>query len=244
VNIVIHAANSVLLVYVSLAMLDATTDDARATFVAVFAGAMFAAHPVHAESTSNITGRAELLSALFYHIGFLVYARSWRRPRTSTAAASASAVDDDRDPQHFTPSFDMPLTHWRGWLATLVALLCALCSLLSKEHGITLPVMIVVFDFLIVANLSAGDVLNPRRWRASVLRWMVRTMALALCTIAIAIWRHNLNGGSPPNLWHDQVFLCLSFGFFVTLVRSLLHPLRILLRLHHCEKLVLFIIIA
>jgi hypothetical protein len=38
------------------------------------AGALtFAVHPVHAEAVSNITGRAEVLAAIFFLLGFLCY---------------------------------------------------------------------------------------------------------------------------------------------------------------------------
>jgi hypothetical protein len=218
VNILIHASNSVLMVLVALAMLDDYGQ--RARFVATAAGALFAAHPVHAESTSNITGRAELLGCFFYALGFVIYVWPWRRsapavtPATQPAPATTAVTDSTAAPPSPTPvaapidvdgSADESLWHWRGWLATFGALFFTLCSLLSKEHGITLPVFIVAHDFLILSRLSLRDVFSARAWRGAMSRWCVRTLVLAAGTIAMALWRHRLNGGSPPNLWHDQV---------------------------------------
>jgi hypothetical protein len=81
----------------------------------LISGLFFAVHPVHVEAVANITGRAELLGAMFYLLGFLAYAKGARRESTS----------------------------W-GWI--FVATVMTVLSMLSKEPGITLPLICAVWD--------------------------------------------------------------------------------------------------
>ncbi len=211
VNVVLHALTSLAMLYVARALLwspcDANDDDVRRRFVSAAAAIVFATHPVHAESVSNITGRAEVLSGLFYALGFLLFVAAWLPSAPPAAAADAALAE-------------RPLSSVRGWCLTLGTLVCTLCSLLSKEHGITMPIMCAAWDFLVLSRLSLAELFGY--WRreppadadaaaaeaADVARrrraWLVRTAVLALGTAAIAGWRISLNGGSAPNLWHDQ----------------------------------------
>jgi hypothetical protein len=204
VNVSLHALTSLAFLFVARAFLCGDSSaPTRTRCVSLAAATVFAAHPVHSESVSNITGRAEVLSGLFYALGFLLFVWAWR----------PAAADGER-----------PLTSVGSWLLTFGTLVCTLCSLLSKEHGITMPIVCVAWDFLILSQLSFADLVGfggeqlPRRR----LPWLVRTVVLAIGTVAIALWRVSLNGGSAPNLWHDQnpaafaperVTRALSFGW-------------------------------
>jgi hypothetical protein len=185
VNVALHACASLATLFVARAMM-LHAPRAQQYAVSLVAALIFATHPVHAESVSNITGRAEVLSGLFYALGFLLYVRAW-----TPAAADG----------------DVSLHSVRSWLLTLGTLLCTLCSLLSKEHGITMPIVCVAWDFVILSQLSLAQFFGygaadaPPRAR---LPWLARTLALAIGTLAIAAWRISLNGDSKPNLWHDQ----------------------------------------
>jgi hypothetical protein len=184
VNIVAHAAVSVASMFVARAFLR-DAPHAQQFAVSLAAALLFATHPVHAESVSNITGRAEVLSGLFYALGFLCFVRAW--------AAGA------------------PLSSVGSWLLTLCTLVCTLCSLLCKEHGITMPIVCVAWDFLVLSQLSLAEFFGYASADASSaaaprarLPWLIRTVVLAIGTVAIALWRISLNGDSQPNLWHDQ----------------------------------------
>lgn len=79
VNVLLHAATSVLLFIIGGALFGSVA-------AAFAAAAIFAAHPVHTEAVTDIVGRAEVLAAVFYLLAF------WfgRLPRSDPAPFSAS----------------------------------------------------------------------------------------------------------------------------------------------------------
>jgi protein O-mannosyl-transferase len=85
---------------------------------------VFAAHPVHVEAVANIAGRSELLVALFSVGAAVVYL-------APEPPAEGSAPHDGRSP-----------------LRTLVVLGLFVLALLSKEHGIMLPVVLMAVEVL------------------------------------------------------------------------------------------------
>ena len=146
---------------------------------AVVAGLAFALHPVHTEAVANVTGRAELLQALFYVLGFLAY----------TAALHCDCSG---------------LGCCRALSLSLAFILCTLLSLFSKEPGVTLPLVCIAYDLIGVAKISPLALLRrplalPRRSRA-MRRALARTLVLGAFTGAVAAWRLSLNGGVAPSL--------------------------------------------
>ncbi|KAM7298371.1 hypothetical protein ISCGN_018967 [Ixodes scapularis] len=90
----------------------------------VAAALLFAAHPVHTEAVTGVVGRAESLSSVFFLLSFLAYSRCTDRWRR---------------------------TEWRP-LAACVALM--VLATLSKEQGITVVAVCVVYEFLVVQALQ------------------------------------------------------------------------------------------
>ena len=129
VNVVLHAAVSMLCLPAAfLAFGGEAHDFAPALMTAL----LFAAHPVHSEAVENITGRAEELMALFFLAGFVVYASTLLRCR---------------DHSNLRPTCSQS--------AALVAvLMCTVLSLLSKETGVTLPLLCSWWDFFVAQRLS------------------------------------------------------------------------------------------
>lgn len=106
-NVVLHAAAAVLVVLLSAAWLP--------PLGALTAGLLFAVHPVHVESVSNIVGRAELFAALGL-LGAMLAARRYRHAGEDATAAR--------------------------WLAA--GLVCLAMGLLSKEHAVITIVAIAL----------------------------------------------------------------------------------------------------
>jgi hypothetical protein len=69
VNLLMHAACSALVVLVARRVLRE-----HSVYAPLFAGLLFAVHPVHVEAVANIVCRAELLCCLFWCLAFLAYA--------------------------------------------------------------------------------------------------------------------------------------------------------------------------
>lgn len=86
VNVLLHAVNSALVFLLVLRLFDSRV-------AAGMAGALFAAHPIHAEAVAWISGRAELLGAAMFLAGWLLYLRATMggRLRSWPFAASLAA---------------------------------------------------------------------------------------------------------------------------------------------------------
>lgn len=188
VNTALHATVSGLVVLVARVFIKSSTaaaapHDAAApapidALLPATAGLLFALHPVHVEAVANISGRADVLCAFFYLLGFLNYARiRSKRDRRSD----------------FNPVEAVELVISTG-LFTLLALL-------SKEHGVTLPVVCVAWEMLCGEGRSLSGMLRLA-WRGlpRARAFIVRSVALGVMTIGIAMWRLSKNGGTAADL--------------------------------------------
>ena len=73
-NIILHCVTAIIL-YLTIAAL---TGSGRTAF---FAACLFAVHPVHTDSVTYISGRRDILSTLFYLLGFFIFLRSRQKNR-------------------------------------------------------------------------------------------------------------------------------------------------------------------
>jgi protein O-mannosyl-transferase len=117
VNVLIHAANTVLL-FVFLNRL--TGAQWRSAFVA----ALFAWHPLHVESVAWACERKDVLCAFFWMLTLLCYARYARAKGESSSSSSSSSL----------------LFYW-------LALFFFACGLMSKPMVVTLPFVLLLLDF-------------------------------------------------------------------------------------------------
>ncbi len=127
-NIAVHVLNSLLVYFLVLFLLrtPALSDSElaqRAGSVGMWAALIFAAHPVQSEAVTYIFQRHASLVALFY-LGSLVSWLCWRLKEVSADASRA-----------------------RWWWYAL-SLVLALLAMKTKENAFTLPVMVVIVEFL------------------------------------------------------------------------------------------------
>ena len=170
-NVVLHACAVVLLyAWMRRLLRDASADDDSR--LPAFAGAaLFAVHPLQSEAVAYISGRSEVMCAVWF-LGALLAAR----------AAMLS----------------------RSVLQVTLAVVCALMALASKETALVLPVVFLVYEWLL--RPGAGE-RRPRRvaliaavlvvfavaagYRVSKLPTGGPSAALLnLLTQAIVIWRY------------------------------------------------------
>ncbi len=138
----------------------------NSTVAALVAGLFFAAHPVHVEAIGWISALLEQLCALFFLLTVLSFDGAARRfGRLPT----------------------------RGWLALATGLMAL--SLGSKEMGITLPAVVIVWDLCLYASWDA----NP--WKAPTVLWRaIRSriglwLPMAALGIAYLAFRWAILGG-------------------------------------------------
>jgi Flp pilus assembly protein TadD len=201
-NVALHAAVSVMVWWVALAVLGG---DALA---AAAAALCFAVHPVHCDAVASVVGRAELLSALCAAAALLVHVHV-----TTAAAASAGK--------------GTVLLRTLAGLAATAAL--AVAALLSKEQGVTVLPVCAAYDLVFVGGLELdrsklrwpADALRPWRLLRSVVRQgegegegrgggdagrlcALRIACLAAVTAAALRWRLSLGGGGPSTFTHGD----------------------------------------
>jgi Tfp pilus assembly protein PilF len=115
-----HAVNLLLHVIASLAVFFLAVQLLSSPLAAFAAAAIFAAHPLHTEAVTSIVGRAEVLATLFFLFGFLIH--------QSTAQSAVSGR--------------------RAVLRSLAVAACYLTGLFSKEIAATLPLVLMLRDWL------------------------------------------------------------------------------------------------
>jgi len=161
-SVLLHAAAAVLLLLLmQRALEDAGPAPRGAGPAALLAAALFAVHPLQSEAVAYVSGRSEVLCAVWF-LAAMVLARD--------AMASGSAL--------------------RG----AAACVCGALAIASKEVGLVLPVMVVVYDWL----LRPGD--DDSRWRRL---WRIFVPGFVVAS-AVAGYRllalPHLTGGSTPLL--------------------------------------------
>jgi len=138
--------------------------DISVELMALVVALLFASHPIHVEAVANTTGRAEVLCTAFYFLGFLVYATfgpgayfaassSMLSSEVTTITSKATSEVCSATKEHVSAgvtdnSATAPcLASSLGACAGLVV--CSWASLLSKEHGATLPLLCIAWDVLL-----------------------------------------------------------------------------------------------
>lgn len=119
VNILLHTATTLLFFFIAVDVLEFP-------MAAFTAASIFAVHPVHTEAVTGIVGRAEVLAALFFLLAFW-----FGHLQTMSGSRSKS-----------------PALGWRSMFSLGAAALFYLLGLFSKETAITLPAVLLVYDWM------------------------------------------------------------------------------------------------
>jgi tetratricopeptide (TPR) repeat protein len=122
VSLLLHILSSVGVFYVILLL-------SRRKLVAVFAGSLFAVHPVHAESVSWISGMTDPLFSIFFLASFFFYLKSRR----------ASAPAEGRDRAATTVDTRRALAFSVVWFVI---------AAFSKETALSLVPLVFAYEFV------------------------------------------------------------------------------------------------
>lgn len=104
-------------------------------WLALFAGLIFVAHPVQTQSVSYIVQRMTSMAALFYIATVWLYGET-RRRQTSASPKPVTA-----------------------WLLYGLALVCGLAAVHCKEHTVTLPAAVLLYEICIVKRRRQRELL-------------------------------------------------------------------------------------
>lgn len=143
------------------------------------AALLFAVHPIHTEAVTGVVGRAELLSSVFFLLAFLSYIKATKPTRRT------------------------------NWLYLFYFVLCVTIAMFSKEQGITITGVCVVYELLVVQNILPLDYIkmihsyiNKDASSLSSIGfcWKVfrRVIFLTALTILLLLIRLNIMGTQLP----------------------------------------------
>jgi len=171
--------------------------------LSILVGFMFGLHPIHVESVANTTGRAEVLCAFFYLLGFLSYVRF------GFGAKLPSMMIMFQRETVTIPLLSSSLSTVKySIIGSVITLALSMASMLCKEHGITLPVLCVAWDAFIGTDTSLREIFKhfSNGWSSKgttkkrleqCKMFLFRTILLSIGTIAVVLWRSSKNGNTP-----------------------------------------------
>jgi len=131
-NLLIHAANAVVLF---LLLLRAS----NAGWASWYVAAVFALHPINVESVAWAAERKNVLSMLFFLMAMLAYDRYARRK-------------GERDLTHDALGRRVPV-----WLLFSAVVICFVLGLMAKPQIVTLPFVLLLWDYWPLGRLSLGQ---------------------------------------------------------------------------------------
>ena len=105
-----HTVNVLLHSFLVFLLISLSSTITNSQSVGLLTGLLFSVHPIHTEAVTGVVGRAEILSALFYVTGFLIYLKTENSEKSPTVR----------------------------WLSLFLSIILAFVSMLCKEQGITI----------------------------------------------------------------------------------------------------------
>ncbi|MGD1083144.1 MAG: tetratricopeptide repeat protein [Verrucomicrobiota bacterium] len=154
VNVFWHAASAVLLFLVSRRMTGALW---RSAFVA----AVFAVHPLRAESVAWVSERKDVLSAFFFMLTIGAYVRFVEKQKASASAKATADKTADRESRDWNNRTNCAIRRGRRFYYTLALVFFAL-GLLAKSMVATLPFVLLLLDYWPLGRMRGMENLEFR----------------------------------------------------------------------------------
>ncbi|MDO9287293.1 MAG: hypothetical protein Q7T83_00725 [Thermodesulfovibrionales bacterium] len=146
----IHLANAIL-VYILLVLTLKNRVNGYVN-ISLFAALMFAAHPIQTQAVTYIVQRAEILSSFFYLLSLVMFIKASLKQVEAKVKIKIKSFSTST------------LTFYS------LSILSSVLAMGSKEIAVTLPVVILLYDFFF---LSDGDIKTlSRRWAVHLLFFM------------------------------------------------------------------------
>lgn len=174
VNLLLHAANAVLLFGLLLRLTNVLRPSA-------FVAALFAWYPLHVESVAWISERKDVLSTLFALLALLAYTRYAQRQSRVEPSPLRSAAPGSRESmaKSSVPALD-PRPATRDYF---LALLFFALGLMSKPMLVTLPFVMLLLDYWPLQRL-------PSFWRLVFEKWPFFVLVAVSCVITFLAQHH------------------------------------------------------
>ncbi|KAM6961737.1 protein O-mannosyl-transferase TMTC2-like [Tautogolabrus adspersus] len=151
----------------------------------LFAGLLFASHPVHTEAVSGVVGRADVGAALFFLLSLLCYMRHCRLRRESCGPFQSQKCGG------------CSATLCWGWM--LSSLWCAAASMLWKEQGVTVLAVSAVYDLFVFQRLRFRQVFLLLLGKKKNISVLLSLCVLVSWGVLLLSARLYWMGNKPPN---------------------------------------------
>lgn len=186
-------------------------------FIALFAALLFVTHPVQIEAVTYIFQRLASLVTFFYLLSILFYVKG-RLNSQGSKDMVAGAREKGKAGEFITRG-----NAFLSIICLVCSLLCAILAMKTKENAFTLPVVILLYEFL----FFKGDV------RQRLLRLIPFLLTLFVIPLTLAATGKPLGGiirGVAEIRGYDKIarpdYLFTQFRVIVTYVRLLVLPIN------------------
>jgi len=215
-NVVLHAANSILVFLLFLRM-------TRAVWRSAAVAMLFAIHPLHVESVAWISERKDVLSAFFGLLALWCYARYIESAR----------VNAGNDPSQGAAANPQPATcRWHSpWTFYGLSLFFFACGLMSKPMLVTLPCIMLLLDFWPLQRFGSLATAKRNEDGPTVQRVIIEKIPFFLLSIAASAVTCLVqkNGGSMAMLINDPATKRLANAFvsYARYLEKIFYPINL-----------------
>ena len=220
----IHLANAIL-VYILL-VLTLKNRVNEYVNISLFAALMFAAHPIQTQAVTYIVQRAEILSSFFYLLSLVMFIKASLLGREQRAESREQRAKGNE--QQAMSNEQRPKSYAPGAMLYAVSILSAVFAMGSKEIAITLPVVILLYDFFF---LSGGNIKTlSRRWAVHLLFFMTLISLMYFMGGQIKSFVATDAVSLPPTSSIDAETSSISrYGYFLTQFRVIWTYIKLLI---------------
>ncbi|HAK88618.1 MAG TPA: tetratricopeptide repeat-containing protein [Nitrospiraceae bacterium] len=150
-NLSVHFINALLVYFLVIFSFETphlkeSSFKSSANNIALFSSLFFACHPVQTQAVTYIWQRVTSLASMFYLLSLVLYIR-WRLSYKDTEYRSQN-TEEKRN-----------VFHIKSMLCYLSSVICAILAMKTKEISFTLPVVIMLYEFLFFNRPSPGRIL-------------------------------------------------------------------------------------
>lgn len=220
-NFFIHLANAIM-VYLILVLTLKNRVNGYVN-ISLFASLMFAAHPIQTQAVTYIVQRAEILSTFFYLLSLLMFIKA-RLIEQNKEGIEQRAKGEEQKTENIKMKLYAPC-----FMLYAVSILSAILAMGSKEISVTLPLIIMLYDFFFISDGNIKALL--KRWHIHLLFFL--TLLPLAYFMGISLFKHFIadNTVLPPptaDIYVDMPSIS-RYKYFLTQFRVIWTYIRLLI---------------
>jgi hypothetical protein len=172
-NLIIHLFTAILVWWLTLLTFSTPaikkeSISRHANVLALFAGLIFVSHPLQTEAVTYIVQRAACMAALFYLLSLCLYVKS--RLLQNAVIPAKAGIQNKNDTIYFY---------------YISSLLTAILAMFTKENAISLPLMILLYEFSFLK--TTRDI----NWR-HLIPFFLTLLVIPLTALLTELWTARL----------------------------------------------------